>query len=176
MNRRRLASHQFPTTHPGATRRRPVSPQEAPESTTTPVIGIAPLTKRAVQENTKGGSPLLNCSRKRTTASTTPAGTTTAAATAPRIADTAPTAQRTLWTVATDTAAHRTDATVIPLTTDTALRTAPLTAPLTATALPTATGPAPPPDDTATPRTPTAGTPHQIETGELPMRNPVGKS
>lgn len=179
MNRRRLASHQYPNTHPGARRRRLVTLQEAPESTTTPVIGIAPLIKRAVQENTKGGSPRASCSRKRT-ASITPAGSTTAAATAPLSADTALTVQRTLWTVATDTADHQTDAMVIPLTTDTALHTAHLTvhltAPLTATILPTATGTTPPPDDTATPQTPTAGTPLRTGTGEPLMRNPMGKS
>lgn len=178
MNRRRLASHQYPNTHPGPRRIQLVTLQ-APASTTTPVTGIAPLTKRAGRANTSGDDRLPNCSRKRTkTAAITPAGRTTAAATAPPTANTARTAPRTPWTVATGTADPRTDATarVTPPRADTAPLTAPLTAPPTDTAPRTDTGTTPRPDDTATPRTPIAGTrPRRTDRGGPPTRNPTGR-
>lgn len=174
MHRRRLASHQYPNTHPGPRRSQLVTPQE-PASTTTPppVTGIAPLTKRAERANTSGENRLSSSPRKRTKmAATTPAGRTTAAATAPPTANTARTAPRTLWTVATDTADPRTGGTVTPPRADTALRTALLLTALRIDIAPrTATGTTPQPDDTATPRTPIEGTRRR----RLPTRNPMGR-
>lgn len=174
MNCQRQATHQNPTFHPGARRSSLDTLLALPASTTILILATAPPTRKAVRGKARGGSPPSSCPRRKTRiAGLTPVGSTIVAATAHQTGNIGLTVQTTLWTTATDMAAHQTDARGnTPLITGTAH----LIGPPTATNPPTAPGTTPQPEAAAALQIPTAGTPPQTARGDPAMRNPMGRS